>query len=65
MEKIKQKITIENVLCLFIILCPVLDMVSFIFRNALNTNYSPSTFIRPIIPICVAIFIFIKCKFKR
>ena len=65
MEKLKQKITIENALCLFIIICPLLDMASFIFRNALNTNFSPSTFIRPIITIIVAIIIFVKCKFKR
>ena len=65
MERLKQKITIENALCLFIIICPLLDMASFIFRNAFNTNFSPSTFIRPIITIVVALIIFVKCKFKR
>ena len=65
MEKIKSKITIENALCLFIIICPILDMASFLFRNALNTNFSPSTFIRPVISIVVAIIIFVKCNFKR
>lgn len=65
MKNIKQRLTIENALCLYIVLCPVLDMISFIFRNAFNTNISPSTFVRPIISISVALAIFIKCKFKR
>ncbi len=65
MEKLRKKITIENALCLFIILCPILDMASFLFRNTFNTSISPSTFIRPIITIAVAIIIFFKCKFKR
>ena len=56
----------EKLLCAFIIMCPILDMVSFIFRNVFNTNFSPSTFIRPIIPIIVMLYVFIKedKKFK-
>lgn len=65
MNKLKPKITIENALCLYIILCPVLDMVSFLFRNAFKTSLSPSTFIRPLITTIIAIIIFFKCKFKR
>ncbi|MBR6033849.1 MAG: O-antigen ligase family protein [Clostridia bacterium] len=65
MKDLSKKITIENALCLYIILCPILDMASFIFRNAFTTSISPSTFIRPIISIAVAIVIFFKCKFKR
>ena len=52
MEKIKEltkRNNIENILCAFIIICPILDIMSFLFRNKFNTNYSPSTFIRPII----------------
>lgn len=64
MEKIKEKITIENMLCLLIVICPILDMASFIFRNIFNTNISPSTFLRPIIPICAIIYIFIKKPIK-
>lgn len=69
MEKIKElskKINIENILCAFIILCPILDIMSFLFRNKFNTNYSPSTFIRPIISIVVIMYLFIKkdIKFK-
>lgn len=64
MKKIKDKITIENALCLYIILCPLLDIISFIFRNSFKTNWSPSTFARPLITIIIAIVIFLKCKFK-
>lgn len=62
----KIKFNTETLLCIFIILCPILDMASFIFRNVFNTNFSPSTFIRPIIPIIVIIYIFFKAdkKFK-
>lgn len=65
MKKIKEKLTMENALCLFILLCPILDMASFLFRNTFQTSLSPSTFIRPIITIIIAIIIFIKTKKKR
>ena len=69
MEKIKEltkRNNIENILCAFIIICPILDIMSFLFRNKFNTNYSPSTFIRPIISIVVMMYLFIKRdkKFK-
>lgn len=64
MPNIKKKITVENILCLFIVLCPILDMISFLFRNFFNTSISPSTFIRPIIPITLIMYIFIKDKIK-
>ena len=54
----------KNILYLFIIILPILDMSSFIFRNFFNTGFSPSTFIRPIIPIILIILIFFKYKFK-
>ena len=59
MEKNK---TIDKLLCLLIIICPILDMLSFIFRNTFETNISPSTFLRPIISIIVIIYIVIKDK---
>lgn len=59
MKKTKQ-ITLENLLSFFIILCPILDIASFMFRNRFATNYSISTFIRPIIPIAIFGYIFIK-----
>lgn len=63
-EKIKQKINLENILCLFIVICPILDMLSFIFRNIFNTSISPSTILRPIIPIAIILYIFFKDKIK-
>lgn len=63
-EKIRSNINMENVLCFFIIICPILDVASFIFRNYFNTNFSISTFIRPIIPIIAIIYIFVKEKIK-
>lgn len=71
MKKIKEiwnvkNIKVENILCIFIILCPILDIVSFGYRNIFHTNLSPSTIIRPIIPILVSIYLFFKKdkKFK-
>lgn len=61
----KKKITLENILCLFIILCPVFDIASFLFRNYFNTNTSVSTFLRPLIPIIAGIYIFIKAPNKN
>ena len=67
MDRVMQKIkgiTKEDILCFFIIISPVLDMLSFIFRHSFNTSFSPSTFIRPIIPIIIIMIIFFKNKFK-
>lgn len=60
MDKLKLKFNIENLLCLFIILCPVLDMISFLFRNVFATNFSPSTFARPVIPVLIMMYLFFK-----
>ena len=60
MGKIKEKIKIENILCLFIIICPILDIMSFLWRNTFNISFSPSTIIRPIIPIALLIYLFFK-----
>ena len=61
MEK-KKLIKIDKLLCALIILCPILDMLSFIFRNTFETKISPSTFLRPIISIIVVLCIIIKDK---
>ena len=42
---IKSLFTIENLLCFFIIICPILDVASFLFRNYFKTNISISTFL--------------------
>lgn len=65
MLKIKQKISLENLLTYFIILCPILDIASFIFRKKFNTNISISTVLRPIIPIVVFLFLFFREKNKN
>ena len=61
MEK-KRKLKIDKLLCVLIILCPILDMLSFIFRNTFETKISPSTFLRPIISIIVILYILITDK---
>ena len=61
---VKRKIEVEDFLCLLIIICPVLDIVSFIFRNTFETSISPSTILRPIIPIGVMIYLFLKKELK-
>ena len=62
--KIKEKLSLENLMCLFIILCPVLDILSFLFRNYYNTTISPTTILRPIIPCIVFVILFFKEKNK-
>ena len=61
MEKNKI-IKIDKLLCMLVVLCPILDMLSFIFRNTFETQISPSTFLRPIISIIVIMYILIKDK---
>lgn len=60
-----KKIKIEYIVYFYIILCPILDIASFLFRNAFDTNISISTFLRPIIPIILGIYIFIKVNKKH
>lgn len=64
MKKIKN-ITIESILYLYIILCPILDCLSFIFRKIFETSISPSTVIRPICTLVVCLYIFITDKKQR
>lgn len=62
MKKLKSILILENLLYLFIIILPILDITSFLFRKFFETNFSPSTFIRPIIPIVAITIIFFKNK---
>lgn len=55
-----RKFTIQDLLCIFVILNPIFDIISFLFRNHFDTNISISTFIRPILPIVAGIYFFIK-----
>lgn len=57
-------LTMENLLCFFIIICPILDVSSFLFRNYFNTFFSIFTLLRPIIPIIAILYIFFKDKIK-
>ena len=65
LDKVKNKLTLENLLCLYVILCPILDIVSFLFRNYFKTSFSPSTVLRPIIPCVLFIILFFKEKNKK
>lgn len=60
-----KKINIQPLLYLYIIICPILDCASFLYRNALDTSISPSTIIRPIIVIIACLYIFITDKKQR
>ena len=62
-NKIKE-FKIEELLCVFIIICPILDAASFIFRNYFNTSISISTVLRPVISIISIIYIFFKDRIK-
>lgn len=55
---IRKNCNLENILCLFLLLCPILDIVSFLYRKNFNTNFSPSTIMRPIIPMIIITFLF-------
>lgn len=60
-----KKIKMQSLLYLYIIICPILDCSSYIFRNTLNTSISISTILRPIIIIIASIYIFITDKKRR
>lgn len=55
-----KRFTTKTFILLMIILCPIFDIMSFVFRNLFNTTISISTFLRPIIPIGIFIYIFFK-----
>ena len=55
---------LEKLLFIFIAILPILDIFSFTFRNVFQTSISPSTFVRPIVPIIAILIIFFKNKFK-
>lgn len=60
-KKIDTKNLTENLLVIFVILCPVFEYFKFCFQDTFNTNLSPSTILRPIIPlICNYRFIYKK-----
>ena len=62
--KIKEKLTLENLMCLFVIFCPLLDIISFLFRSYFDISISPTTLLRPLIPCIVFVILFFKEKNK-
>lgn len=64
-DTIKKKLTLENLMCIFICSCPVLDIISFLFRNFFDTSFSPTTILRPIIPCTMFIILFFIEKNKK
>lgn len=64
--KKKIEFKMEYLLYLFLILNPFFDTLSFIFRNNFpDIPLSPSTILRPIIPLILCLYIFIKDKNMR
>ena len=63
--KLKEKVNIKTLLYLYIIISPILDCMSFIFRNTMETKISPSTVIRPIFILIACLYIFISDKKQR
>ena len=63
-KKEKWYIFSQNLMYIYIILCPILDMASYIYRNYFvkdgQISYNPVTILRPIIPIIVLMIIFFK-----
>lgn len=62
----KKYLKVENLLYLMLILSPFFDSFSFIYRSIYkDVSISPITVIRPIIPIILALYMFIKDKSTR
>lgn len=62
---IKTRLTVPNLLTIFIILCPIFDISSYIFKNIFKTEISISTVLRPIIPVIIGLYIFVKANKKE
>ena len=59
-----KKSNLQNLLCVFIIITPILDILSFIIRNNFNNIISPTPLIRAFIPTIIFIYLFFKNKIK-
>lgn len=61
MKKFLKILNYENLIYLMILMSPILDVTAFLFREKFpNFAISPSTVIRPIIPLILIIYIFVK-----
>ena len=63
-NKNRLEIWIYRLIYMYVILNPILDIVSYLTRNIFEINISPATILRPIIPICICIYIFFKNDLK-
>lgn len=64
--KKKNKFKIEYFLYIFVIISPFLDVLSFLFREWFpNASISPSTILRPLIPLILLVYVFFKDKDVR
>ncbi len=62
----KNKFKIEYLLYIFVIISPFLDVLSFLFREWFpEVSISPSTILRPLIPLILLIYVFLKDKDVR
>ena len=65
-SKTKEKgyIIAQNLMYIYIILCPIFDMASYIYRNYIvkqeSISVNPITLLRPIIPMIILAIIFFK-----
>ena len=63
-NKNRLEIWIYRLIYMYVILNPILDIASYLTRNIFEINISPATILRPIIPICICIYIFFKNDLK-
>lgn len=64
--KKKNKFKIEYFLYIFVIISPFLDVLSFLFREWFpDASISPSTILRPLIPLILLVYVFFKDKDVR
>ena len=47
---------IIDIICVSVILNPIFDILSFIFRNYFETNISISTFLRPVNKMTIKVY---------
>lgn len=64
-EKFLNFFKLDILISLYIIMLPILDSSSYIFRNLLKMNFSPSTFLRPIYLIFIIVIMFFKSLEKN
>lgn len=64
-EKFLNFFKLDILISIYIIMLPILDSSSYIFRNLLKMNFSPSTFLRPIYLMFIIVIMFFKSLEKN